>query len=214
MLALGVVYFFIRTAITLTVVVGVVLVILRAIFDYAQVNPFTWHYRNVRRATDPVMLPARAILRGFRLDPKVAPLVVVIMLIAVWLVLVQTAGSVLNTIAGVLYAATSHRANAGAGIVGYLLFGLLGLFTVVILVRIIFSWVGASYTNRLMRFRGESYRAADGSAPADGSDGWHVGHLTVDCLCGRMGVPNGGCLDAVTRLAGAIFLSQVCRSRF
>src|SRR3954469_4145581 len=132
MAALGLIYFFIRTAITLMVVVGVVLVILRAIFDYAEVNPFTWHYRNVRRATDSVMLPARAILRGFRLDPKVAPLVVVIMLIAVWLVLVQTAGSVVNTIAGVLYAVTSHRANAPVGIIGYLLFGLLGLFTVAI----------------------------------------------------------------------------------
>jgi YggT family protein len=152
MAALGLIYFFIRTAITLMVVAGVALVVLRAIFDYAEVNPFTWHYRNVRRATDPVMLPARAILRGFRLDPKVAPLVVVIMLIAVWLVLVQTAGSVLNTIAGVLFAATSHRANAGVGIAGYVLFGLLGLFTVAILVRIVFSWVGASYTNRLMRF--------------------------------------------------------------
>jgi YggT family protein len=152
MAALGLIYFFIRTAITLMVVVGVALVILRAIFDYTEVNPFTWHYRNVRRATDPVMLPARAILRGFRLDPKVAPLVVVIMMIAVWLVLVQTAGSVLNTIAGVLFAVTSHRSNAGAGIAGYVLFGLLGLFTVAILVRIIFSWIGASYTNRLMRF--------------------------------------------------------------
>ena len=152
MVALGLIYFFIRTAITLMAVVGVVLVILRAIFDYTEANPFTWHYRNVRRATDPVMLPARAILRGFRLDPKVAPLIVVIMLIAAWLVLVQTAGSVLNTIAGVLFAATSHRANAGVGIAGYVLFGLLGLFTVAILVRIIFSWVGASYTNRLMRF--------------------------------------------------------------
>lgn len=152
MIALGLIYFFIRTALTLMVVVGVILVILRAIFDYTEVNPFTWHYRNVRRATDPVLLPARAILRGFRLDPKVAPLIVVIMLIAVWLVMVQTAGSVLNTIAGVLYAVTSHRANAGVGIVGYLLFGLLGLFTVAILVRIIFSWIDASYTNRLMRF--------------------------------------------------------------
>jgi YggT family protein len=152
MIALGLIYFFIRTAITLMMVVGVALVILRAIFDYTEVNPFTWHYRNVRRATDPVLLPARAILRGFRLDPKVAPLIVVIMLVAVWLVLVQTVGSVLNTIAGVLYVVTSHRPNAAAGIVGYLLFGLLGLFTVVILVRIIFSWIGASYTNRLMRF--------------------------------------------------------------
>jgi len=152
MTVLRLIYFFIWYGLTLMLAAGAALVILRAIFDYREVNPFTWHYRNVRRATDGVLLPARAILRGFRLDPKVAPLVVVIMLIAVWLVLVQTAGSVLNTIAGVLYVVTSHRANTGVGIIGYVLFGLLGLFTVAILVRIVFSWIGASYTNRLMRF--------------------------------------------------------------
>ena len=151
MIALGIIYFFIRTAITLMVVVGVALVVLRAIFDYSQANPFTWHYRNVRRATEPVLLPARAILRGFRLDTRVAPLIVVIMLIAVWLVLVQTASNVLNTIAGVLYAVTSHKPNAAGGIIGYVLFGLLGLYTVAILIRIFFSWVGASYANRFFR---------------------------------------------------------------
>jgi YggT family protein len=151
MAALGLVYFFIRTAITLMVVVGVVLVGLRAIFDYSEVNPFTWHYRNVRRATEPVLLPARAILRGFRLDTRVAPLIVIIMLIAVWLVLVQTASNLFNTIAGVLFAITSHKPNSAAGIVGYLLFGLLGLYTVAILIRIFFSWVGASYANRFFR---------------------------------------------------------------
>src|ERR1041384_7320715 len=103
MIAIGLIYFFIRTAITLMAVAGVVLVALRAIFDYTEVNPFTWHYRNVRRATDGVLLPARAILRGFRLDTRVAPLIVIIMLIAAWLVLVQTASNVLNTIAGVLF---------------------------------------------------------------------------------------------------------------
>ena len=151
MIALGIIYFFIRTAITLMVVVGVALVVLRAIFDYSEANPFTWHYRNVRRATEPILLPARAILRGFRLDTRVAPLIVVIMLIAVWLVLVQTASNVLNTIAGVVYAVTSHKPNAAAGIIDYLLFGLLGLYTVAILVRIFFSWVGASYANRFFR---------------------------------------------------------------
>jgi YggT family protein len=151
MIALGLIYFFIRTAITLMVVVGVALVVLRAIFDYSEANPFTWHYRNVRRATEPVMLPARAILRGFRLDTRVAPLIVVIMLIAVWLVLVQTASNVLNTIAGVFYAVTSHKPNAMGGIIGYVLFGLLGLYTVAILIRIFFSWVGASYANRFFR---------------------------------------------------------------
>jgi len=152
MVAVGLIYFFIRTAITLMTVVGVALVILRAIYDYMRANPFTWHYRQVRRATDPLLLPARAILRGFRLDPRVAPLIVVIMLIAVWLVLVQTAGAVLNTIAGILYAITSHRTDAVLGMAGYILFGLLGLYTVCILVRIFFSWVGASYANRFFRF--------------------------------------------------------------
>ena len=150
--ALGVTYSLIWTALTLALGVGVVLIILRAIFDYSEVNPFTWHYRNVRRATEGVLLPARAILRGFRLDTRVAPLIVVIMLIALWLVLVQTASSVLNTIAGVLFAISSHKPNLASGIIGYLLFGLLGLYTVVILTRIFFSWVGASYANRFYRF--------------------------------------------------------------
>ena len=151
MVALGLIYFLIRTAITLLALVGVVLVVVRAIFDYREVNPFTWHYRNVRRATEGILLPARAILRGFRLDPRVAPLIVVIMLVAAWLVLVQTLSNVLNTIAGVLFAVSSHKPNMTAGIIGYLVFGLLGLYTVVLLVRIFFSWVGASYSNRLYR---------------------------------------------------------------
>ncbi len=149
--ALALTYFFIRTAVILLAVAAALLVILRAIFDYSEVNPFTWHARNVRRATDPVLLPARAVLRGFRLDPKVAPLIVLIFLLVAGIVLVQTAGAVLNTIAGVFFATTSHRSNAMIGIVGYVLFGLLGLYTLAILVRIIFSWVGASYANRFFR---------------------------------------------------------------
>lgn len=151
MAALGLIYFLLRTAITLLALAGVVLVVLRAIFDYREVNPFTWHYRNVRRATEGVLLPARAILRGFRLDPRAAPLIVVIMIIALWLVLVQTLSNVLNTIGGVLFAVSSHKPNMASGIIGYLVFGLLGLYTVAILVRIFFSWVGASYSNRFYR---------------------------------------------------------------
>ena len=37
-------------------------------------------------------------------------------------------------------------------IVGYLLFGLLGIYTIAIFARIIFSWLGADYRNRLARF--------------------------------------------------------------
>ena len=152
MVALALVYFFIRSAIVLMVVAGILLIILRSIFDYREVNPFTWHARNVRHVTEPILLPARAMLRGFRLDPKVAPFIVVILLIVAGYLAIQTAGTVLNTIAGVLYAVASHRANTPVGIIGYLLFGFLGFYTLAIFVRIIFSWVGASYVNRLMRF--------------------------------------------------------------
>ena len=152
MSVLALIYFFIRTATILMVIAGVLLVILRAIFDYAEVNPFTWHFRNVRRATEPVLLPARAIMRGFRLDPRVAPFIVVILMIVAGFLIVQIAGTILNTIAGILYATSSHRVNATTGILGYLLFGFLGLYTLAIFVRIIFSWGGASYVNRLMRF--------------------------------------------------------------
>jgi YggT family protein len=152
MTVLTLIYFFIRTAAILLVVAGVSLVVLRAIFDYANVNPFTWHFRNVRRATEPVLLPARAILRGFRLDPRVAPFMVVILMMVAGYLAVQIAGTILNTIAGILYATTGHHGNIPAGILGYLLFGFLGLYTLVIFVRIIFSWGGASYGSRLMRF--------------------------------------------------------------
>ena len=81
-----------------------------------------------------------------------ARIVVVILMIIAGYLAAQIAGTILNTIAGILYASTSHRVNAPAGILGYLLFGFLGLYTLAIFVRIIFSWGGGSYVNRLMRF--------------------------------------------------------------
>jgi len=70
--------------------------------------------RNVRRATDPVLAPARAILRGFRLDTKSGPFIVVILMIIAGVLIVQIAGTSLNTIAGVLYAVTkSPTRHAG-----------------------------------------------------------------------------------------------------
>jgi YggT family protein len=82
----------------------------------------------------------------------VAPFIVVILMIIAGYLTVQIAGTILNTIAGVLYATTTRRVNAPAGIIGYVLFGCLGLYTLAIFVRIIFAWGGASYANRLMRF--------------------------------------------------------------
>jgi len=152
MLALALTYSLIRWAVIATIVAAILLVILRSIFNYIDVNPFTWHARNVRRATDPVIMPVRRMLMGFRLDPKVAPFILIIMLIVIGYLIVQIAGTLLNTIAGIFFAVNERKAGAPIGIAGYLLFGFLGLYTLAIFVRIVMSWFGTSYANPLMRF--------------------------------------------------------------
>jgi len=131
---------------------GILLIVLRSLFLYLDVNPFTWHARQVRRATDPVILPVRRVLVALRLDPIVAPFIVGILLVVGLLLIVQLAGNILNTVAGVLYVVAGRPQGAPAAIIGYLLFGLLGLYTLAVFARIIFSWVGAGYGNRLARF--------------------------------------------------------------
>ena len=143
---------FVTWGIAAIIVAAILLIILRSIFNYIDVNPFTWQARNVRRATDPVIAPVRAMLLAFRLDPKVAPFIVVILILIAGYLVVQVAGTLLNTIGGILYAVSSHTADMPIAIIGYLLFGFLGLYTLAIFVRIIFAWVGASYANRWMRF--------------------------------------------------------------
>src|SRR2546430_12153769 len=152
MLILQSINLFVTWAITALIVAAILLIILRALFNYLDVNPFTWRARNVRRVTDPVIAPVHAMLMAFRLDPKVAPFIVVILILVAGYLIVQVAGTLLNTVAGILFAITSHRADMPIAIVGYTLFGLLGLYTLAIFVRIIFVWAGGSYANPWNRF--------------------------------------------------------------
>src|SRR5215510_11904082 len=152
MTILAIIYSFIRLFVTATIMAAIALIIIRSIFNYIDVNPFTWHARNVRRATDPVIIPVRRMLMAFRLDPKVAPFILIILMIVVGYLIVQIAGTLLNTIAGIVYALTARRLGAPVGIAGYLLFGFLGLYTLAIFVRIVLTWFGTSYATPLMRF--------------------------------------------------------------
>ena len=152
MVALALTYSLIRWAVIATIMAAILLVLLRSLFIYLDVNPFTWHARNVRRATDPVIMPVRRMLMAFRLDPKVAPFILVIMIIVIGYLILQIAGTLLNTIAGIFFAVTERKAGTPVGIAGYLLFGFLGLYTLSIFVRIVMSWFGTSYANPLMRF--------------------------------------------------------------
>ncbi len=152
MLIIESLFLFITWGVTAIIVAAIVLIVLRSIFNYLDGNPFSWSAVTLRRSTEPVLTPVRAMLRGFRLDPKVAPFIAVILIIVAGYLVIQVAGSVLNTIAGIIFAVSSRQLGAPVAIAGYLLYGFLGLYTLAIFIRIILSFVAVGYGNRLMRF--------------------------------------------------------------
>jgi YggT family protein len=152
MLVIKTIYLFISRGVIALMVAAILLIVLRSLFNYMQANPFTWAAINLRRATEPVLVRVRAVLRGFRLDPKVAPFIAVILILVIGYLVILLIGGMLNMIAGILFALSERQPGAPVAIVGYLVFGLLGLYTLAIFARIIFSWVGASYSNLLLRF--------------------------------------------------------------
>ena len=140
---------FFSWAIQVTIVAIVVLMVLRLIADAADLNPFGWASRTIRRLTDSFVFPVRGSLRNVGIDPKFAPLVVILVSILLgyftWR-LVETIG---NTLQGII-------SSAGRGdliaVVGFVLYGLLSIYILLLFVRIIFSWGMVSYQNRVMRF--------------------------------------------------------------
>lgn len=143
------IYALISYVVTTIIIVTVVLMILRLVVTYADVNPFNWLALTVRRFTDPLVGPIRRALVGFGVDPKFAPLITILLVILVGYFAIMLASSVLNTMAGVLYATERH---AVAPLIGYVLYGLLALYSLLIFIRIIFSWGMVSYANPVMRF--------------------------------------------------------------
>jgi YggT family protein len=152
MLVIKTLFQFVTWGITALIVSAIVLIALRSLLNYMEMNPFTRTAISLRRATEPVLSRVRAVLIGFRLDPKVAPFIAVILIILAGYMVILVLQSVLNTVAGIIYALSARQLGAPVAIIGYLIFGLLSLYTLTIFLRIIFSWLGFSYSNRLMRF--------------------------------------------------------------
>ena len=149
MLIIGRVYLFVSWAVTLAILATILLVILRLIANQVDLNPFGSPSITLRRLTDPLVGPVRRALMGFGVDPKYAPLVTILIAILLGWFVLQLVANVANTSAGLLL---SSQRGAIAAMVGYLLYGSLALYSLLIFMRIIFSWVMVSYSNRLMRF--------------------------------------------------------------
>jgi YggT family protein len=149
MIILGRVYWFVNWLVIAVIVTVVLLVLLRLIANKADLNPFGRTSLSIRRLTDPLIGPVRRALMGFSVDPKYAPLVAILITILLGWFSLQLVASIANTIAGVMLSLSSH---AVVPVIGYVLYGLLSFYSLLIFIRIVFSWVMVSYSNRLMRF--------------------------------------------------------------
>jgi YggT family protein len=143
---------FLRWGVTAIIVAAIVLIGLRTLFNYMDMNPFSWSAVTIRRLTDPIIAPMRRRLIALRIDPTFAPFVAMLLIIVSGYLLIQVGESILNTVGGIIYAVSSGKAGAPVAIIGYLLYGLLGLYTLAIFIYIILSWTAVSYRNPLMRF--------------------------------------------------------------
>jgi YggT family protein len=149
MLILSRTFWFLNWAISAIIVGVILLMVIRLITDAMDLNPFTWTSRTIRRLTDGLVMPVRGGLRNFGMDPKFAPLVAILLAILLGFFILQLVATIFTTIAGVL---DSAQQGAIVTVLGFILYGLISIYILLIIIRIVFSWGMVSYTNRVMRF--------------------------------------------------------------
>ena len=149
MLVISRTFLFVSWAVQAIIVAVILLMILRLIGDAADLNPFGWASRTLRRLTDPFVIPVRGALRQVGVDPKFAPLVVILVSILLGYFLLQLVSTIAMTVSGVI---TSLQTGAIIAVLGFILYGLISIYILLVFMRIIFSWGQVSYSNRLMRF--------------------------------------------------------------
>ena len=149
MLIIERILWFVNMAISVAIIAVIVLMIIRLITDAMDLNPFAWTSRTIRRLTDGFVMPVRGGLRQVGVDPKFAPLVIILLVIILGYFIGQLAGIIASTISGVL---SSVRRGAVISAVGFIIYGLLSIYLLLIIARVIFSWGQLSYQNRVMRF--------------------------------------------------------------
>jgi YggT family protein len=148
MLILGRLYWFMTWTLITAIAIIIVLILLRLIANQADLNPFGWSSITIRRLTDPVIGPVRRTLARMAVDSKYAPLVAILAAVLLGWFALQLISGIVNTLAGILVSLGAHSIIAT---MGYLLYGMLGLYSLLIFVRIILSWGMMSYKSRLMR---------------------------------------------------------------
>ena len=124
---------------------------LRLIFNYSDPNPFgslgrfaAW----LREKTDSIVRPVADWLAMGRFDKRLAPLITILLACLVGYFFLQAVGAATFTLDGIILSLSSGKILA---FVGYLLYGLLSFLSLAIFIRIILLWF-LIYGNWFSRF--------------------------------------------------------------
>ncbi|HEX6182274.1 MAG TPA: YggT family protein [Pyrinomonadaceae bacterium] len=139
---------FVWYAIATVILVVIALMLARLILNKADLNPFSRPVILIRRWTDPMVNPVRRPIVQMGFSPNVAPLVVILIAILLGYFASQFIGTMLFTVRGLILSVTRR---APISFVGYIIFGALAGYSLMIFARIIMSW-GVSAHNRLLHF--------------------------------------------------------------
>ena len=137
---------FVWYAIATVILVVIALMVARLVLNKADLNPFSRPVILIRRWTDPMVNPVRRPLVQVGFSPNVAPLVVILVAILLGYFASQFIGTVLFTVKGLI---GSALLGAPISFVGFLIFGTLAVYSLLIFARIVISW-GAGPHNRLL----------------------------------------------------------------
>lgn len=145
------VYPVIKGFVVFITMIMVILMLMRLIFNYADPNPFgavgRFSYK-LKKHTDQIVYPVANLLARIRIDTRIAPLITILAFCVIGFFVLRLFYNVFFTIDGV---ALSIRAVSITKVVGFLLYGFLGIYSLLIVVRIVLSWV-MPYGNSLTRF--------------------------------------------------------------
>ena len=140
---------FINWIVTAVIIVVIGLMVIRLIANSMDLNPFTWISLTIRRLSDPFIMPMRRGLMGFGIDPKYAPLVVILITILLGFFALKLSETLAYTASGIL---VSVKDGSMIHVLGFIIYGAVSIYILLIFMRIVFSWGMVSYSNRLMRF--------------------------------------------------------------
>jgi YggT family protein len=129
----------------------ILLMVLRLIFNYTDPNPFGLIGRfafKIKKLTDKFVYPIARFLAERRVNTKIAPLIALLGFIVVGYFTLQLFFYFFFAIDNVIF---GIRNASITRVVGGILFGFLGIYSLLIVFRIILSWI-TSYSNKVLKF--------------------------------------------------------------